>query len=218
MTDLENQFYAHIIAPIHHELERLGYQLSAADRDHRHRTVAERLIANGLDGVLLATTTSTRCCPAAARPRMPFVYFNRTADAVDADATDVDAGAGHSRGRRGDRRAWVTAGSAPSSDRSNTSTARAARARPAGGARTEHGLTIPTQLRPRGPFDFETGYDGRHELLARRTAPDGDRLRQRRGRPRRPERGTELGVWRSRKRCSMVGFDDLPAAAGRWSG
>src|SRR6218665_2263244 len=27
VTDLDNQFYAHIIAPVHQELERLGYQL-----------------------------------------------------------------------------------------------------------------------------------------------------------------------------------------------
>ncbi|HWS49430.1 MAG TPA: LacI family DNA-binding transcriptional regulator, partial [Microbacterium sp.] len=27
LTDLENQFYPHVISPIHHELESLGYQL-----------------------------------------------------------------------------------------------------------------------------------------------------------------------------------------------
>ena len=60
LTDLENQFYPHVIAPMHHELEAYGYQLVLQTETTDTATVAERLISNGLDGVLLATTTVAR--------------------------------------------------------------------------------------------------------------------------------------------------------------
>ena len=65
VTDLDNQFYAHVISPMHHELESLGYQLVLQTESSDSGRVAERLIANSLDGVLLATTTSTSASSAA---------------------------------------------------------------------------------------------------------------------------------------------------------
>ena len=105
VTDLENQFYAQIIAPVHLELERMGYQLMLHTETADNETVAERLIANGLDGVILATTTVDSVAPLRLRDRgLPFVYFNRTAAFVDADATVVDPDAGLRGGRRARRR------------------------------------------------------------------------------------------------------------------
>ena len=110
VTDLENQFYAQIIAPVHLELERLGYQLMLHTETADNETVAERLIANGLDGVILATTTVDSVAPLRLRDRgLPFVYFNRTASFVDADATVVAPATGFSAGRRAGRLARSSA-------------------------------------------------------------------------------------------------------------
>ena len=118
LTDLENQFYPHVIAPIHHELEAFGYQLVLQTETSDTATVAERLISNGLDGVLLATTTVDSVVPMRLRDRgVPFVYFNRTADAVEADSATVDPVPGMSEVGRARSPSWATDGSAPSSAR-----------------------------------------------------------------------------------------------------
>ena len=90
LTDLDNQFYPHIIAPMHRELEGLGYQLVLQTETSDSGQVAERLLGNGLDGVLLATTTLDSMLPVRLRDRgVPFVYFNRTSAAADADRVVV---------------------------------------------------------------------------------------------------------------------------------
>lgn len=90
VTDLDNQFYSNIIAPAHRELESLGYQLTLHTEASDNDTVSERLIKNGLDGVILATATVDSVVPVRLRDRgLPFVYFNRTSPIVDADATIV---------------------------------------------------------------------------------------------------------------------------------
>lgn len=96
VTDLDNQFYSHIIAPVHRELERLGYQLMLHTETADNETVAERLAANGLDGALLATATMDSVVPLRLRDRrMPFVYFNRIGSLVSADAAVVDPTKGY---------------------------------------------------------------------------------------------------------------------------
>jgi LacI family transcriptional regulator len=96
VTDLDNQFYSHIIAPVHRELERLGYQLMLHTETADNETVAERLAANGLDGVLLATATMDSVVPLRLRDRgMPFAYFNRIGTLVSADAAVVDPTKGY---------------------------------------------------------------------------------------------------------------------------
>ena len=52
LTDLENQFYPHVLAPMHHELADLGYQLVLQTESSDTGRVADRLLANSLDGVL----------------------------------------------------------------------------------------------------------------------------------------------------------------------
>lgn len=91
LTDVDNQFYSHIIAPVHRELEQLGYQLMLHTESADNDTIAERLVANGLDGVILATTLMESVAPVRLKDRgLPFVYFNRIGSLVDADAAIVD--------------------------------------------------------------------------------------------------------------------------------
>ena len=71
-----------MIAPIHRELEALGYQLVLQTETSDTGQVTERLVANGLQGVLLATTTLDSVLPVRLRDRgVPFVYFKRTSAA-----------------------------------------------------------------------------------------------------------------------------------------
>jgi LacI family transcriptional regulator len=211
LTDLENQFYPHVIAPMHHELEAFGYQLMLQTETTDTATVAERLISNGLDGVLLATTTVDSVVPVRLRDRgVPFVYFNRTADAMEADSATVDPVPGMSEAAKeiadlGHRRVGAIFGPR------NTSTA-LQRETALRDALEEHGLGIAGPYSHRGPFDFDTGYTGARLLLARDPRPTviicGNDV-------------VALGALNAAKDfgvdvpggVSMVGFDDLPVAA-----
>jgi LacI family transcriptional regulator len=211
LTDLENQFYPHVIAPMHHELEAFGYQLVLQTETTDTATVAERLISNGLDGVLLATTTVDSVVPVRLRDRgVPFVYFNRTADAMEADSATVDPVPGMSEVARaildrGHHRIGAIFGPR------NTSTA-LRRETALRDALDEQGLAIGAAATHRGPFDFDTGYDGAQLLLSRDPRPTviicGNDV-------------VALGALNAAKdlgvsvpgQVSMIGFDDLPAAS-----
>jgi LacI family transcriptional regulator len=212
LTDLENQFYPHVISPMHHELESLGYQLVLQTESSDSASVSERLLANALDGVLLATTTLDSVLPVRLRDRqVPFVYFNRTSAAVEADSTTVDAASGLAEVAD----AIVSLGHARVGaifGPRNTSTAEQRE-----GALREaferHGVSIASRLSYRGPFDFDTGYDGARRLLRQPDAPTvlvcGNDV-------------VALGALNAAKelgvavpgQLSVVGFDDLPQA--RW--
>ena len=196
LTDLENQFYPHVISPIHHELESLGYQLVLQTESSDTGSVAERLIANSLDGVLLATTTSTSLLPLRLRDRrIPFVYFNRTTDAVEADSATVDPEQGITElvdeiVRLGHRRVGAIFGPP------NTSTAEQ-RERALRAALETHDLTIPNAAHGAGSVRFRDRLRRNHEAARTRRAADRHRVRQRRRRPRRPERRPRAGRRRS---------------------
>ncbi|GAA4344039.1 LacI family DNA-binding transcriptional regulator [Microbacterium rhizosphaerae] len=165
VTDLDNQFYSHIIAPTHRELERLGYQLLLHTESADSETIADRLIANGLDGVILATTTAESVAPLRLHDRgVPFVYFNRTAAAVDADSTVVSPVNGLTAAVTravdlGHRRIGAILGP------SNTSTAQG-REVALRTALAEHGLALEPDYVRRGPFDTESGALSTASLLA----------------------------------------------------
>lgn len=212
LTDLENQFYPHVIAPMHHELESLGYQLVLQTESSDTGRVAERLIANALDGVLLATTTLDSLLPVRLRDRrVPFVYFNRTSNAVEADSATVDPQPGlrevaDAIVRLGHRRVAAIFGPR------NTSTGerREAALREALEA---HDLQIAAAHTFRGPFDFATGFEGARQLLHTSTRPSvivcgNDVVALGALNAARTERVAVPGE------LSVVGFDDLPAA--RW--
>lgn len=211
LTDLENQFYPHIIAPAFHQLESRGYQLmlhtEAADND----VVAERLISNGLDGVLLATSTIDSVVPLRLRDRgLPFVYFNRTSAAIQADSAVVDPAQGMGEAAqalfdRGHRRIAAILGPA------NTSTAinREIALRE---ALAQHGISIPAHYVHRGPFDTATGQAGTERFLNMPEPPTaivcGNDV-------------VAFGALNAARSAgadvpddvSIVGFDDLPTAS-----
>lgn len=210
LTDLENQFYPHVIAPMHHELEAAGYQLVLQTESTDSGNVTERLIANALDGVLLATTTIDSVVPVRLRDRgVPFVYFNRTADAMEADFATVDPVPGLGEAAQaidalGHRRIGAIFGPR------NTSTA-LQRETALREALERQGLAIGAAYTHRGPFDFDTGYAGATLLLGKDPRPTvivcGNDV-------------VALGALNAAKdlgvdvpgEVSMVGFDDLPAA------
>ena len=208
VTDLSNQFYQHLIAPMHDELESWGYQLVLVTESVDQ--VVDRLPASGLDGVILATTTVDSVLPVRLRDRrMPFVYFNRTSDLVAADAVVArsDRGIGeavHEIVRLGHERIGAIFGP------DNTSTGRR-RGEVLRAALAAAGVSFDPDLGFRGQFDFATGADGIRALLERRTRPTvvmcandvvafGALNAVR-------ERGLQVPA-----ELSVVGFDDLPVA------
>ena len=213
LTDLENQFYPHVIAPMHHELEALDYQLVLQTESSDSGRVAERLLANSLDGVLLATTTVDSVLPVRLRDRgVPFVYFNRTSESVEADSAEVDAVSGMSQLAQrildlGHRRIGAIYGPR------NTSTAEH-REQALRETLAAASVSISSTLSYRGPFDFVTGADGAHHLLEQDEPPTvivcGNDV-------------VAYGALNAARELgfdvpgdvSIVGFDDLPAA--RWS-
>ncbi len=212
LTDLENQFYPHVIAPMHRELETLDYQLVLQTESSDTGRVTERLLANGLDGVLLATTTVNSVLPVRLRDRgVPFVYFNRTSSSVDADSAEVDAASGMSQLARrildlGHRRVGAVFGPR------NTSTAEQ-RESALRDTLATGGVGVDASLSYRGPFDFDTGYDGARHLLQRDERPSvivcGNDVVAYGA----LNAARELGLAVPAD-VSIVGFDDLPAA--RW--
>jgi LacI family transcriptional regulator, galactose operon repressor len=212
VTDLANQFYAHVIAPMHDQLTALGFQLSLQTESSDTGRVAERLIADGLDGVLLATVTLDSVLPFRLRDRgIPFVYFNRVSPAVDADATTVNPEPGLEEAveeivRLGHRRIAGIFGPR------NTSTAEQ-REIALREALDRRGLSIPRQSSFRGPFDFSTGYEGAQQLLQQDPRPTvlvcGNDVVA--FGALNAAREMAIGV---PEQVSVIGFDNLPPA--RW--
>lgn len=211
VTDLDNQFYSHLIAPVHRELERLGYQLMLHTESADNETVAERLAANGLDGVLLATSTVDSVVPLRLRDRgMPFVYFNRIGTLVSADAAVVDPVAGYRSAVQriaelGHTRVGAVLGPA------NTSTAQGREAA-LRAALASQGLLLADSLVRRAPYGAVEGEAAATELLAATEPPTvlfcGNDV-------------VAYGALNAARRVglsvpgdvSIVGFDDLPEAS-----
>ncbi|MGI8458540.1 MAG: LacI family DNA-binding transcriptional regulator [Propionibacteriaceae bacterium] len=208
VTDLANQFYQYLIAPMHDELDSLGYQLVLVTESVDQ--VVDRLPASGLDAVILATTTVDSVLPVRLRDRgMPFVYFNRTSDLVPADAVVVrsDQGIGeavHQIIALGHERVGAIFGP------ENTSTGRR-RGEGLRAALAAAGVPFDPGLGFKGQFAFETGVEAVRVLLAGRTRPTVlvcandvmafGALNAAR------ERGIQVPA-----ELSVVGFDDLPVA------
>lgn len=210
LTDLQNQFYPYVIAPMHSELEKAGLELVLITESSESGPVAEHIVANGLCGVVLATTTVDSVLPIRLQDRgVPFVYFNRTAQTVRADSVTVDPvpgvvelidavlGFGHRR-----------IGAIFGPRNTSTGEAREAAVRD---ALDEKGSSLLSRNVLHGPFDFETGYEGTRRLLSQDEPPtvilcgnDVVALGA-------LNAAAELGV-RVPAGVSIVGFDDLPSS------
>jgi LacI family transcriptional regulator len=208
VTDLENQFYAHLVAPLHRELEALGYELVLVTESAANPPLAERVAAHGLSAVVLSTTTLDSIQPARLRDRgIPFVYLNRTAPSVDADSVTVDPEPGlrallEDAIARGHRRIGAVFGPR------NTSTGEL-REQVARAVLDEHGLHLAHRDVLHGPFDFATGHAGMGTLLDRGDPPTlvlfGNDVVALGGLNAAVERGVAVpGA------VSIGGFDDLP--------
>lgn len=211
LTDLDNQFYSHIIAPVHRELETLGYQLMLHTESADNDTIVERLLANGLDGVILATTTVDSVAPLRFRDRgLPFVYFNRTGSFVEADATVVDPSPGYREAVKravelGHSRVGAVLGP------SNTSTAQSREAA-LRKALAGQGVALDEALVRRVPYGAAEGEAAAAEILAGADRPTllfcGNDV---------VAYGALNAAHRAGLRVpedlSVVGFDDLPEAA-----
>ena len=210
VTDLDNQFYSYVIAPMHDELGCMGYELVLVTESDRSGPTTERLVSLGLAGVVLATSTVDSILPARlVDRRMPFVYFNRTAASVDADAVVVDPVAGIEALARAVAEAGHTRAAAIFGPR-NTSTGEG-REQAVRGAFEEVGISLARKHVMHGPFDFATGHRGVHELLQRPDAPallvcanDVVALGA-------LNAAKELGI-EVPSQVSIVGFDDLPTS------
>lgn len=210
VTDLTNEFYRFVIAPLHHELESLGYQLELITESSEGVGVVDRLPAGGLDGVVLATTTIDSLLPLRLRDRgIPFVYFNRVSDVVASDEVVARPREGiveavREISRLGHRRVGALMGP------ENTSTGRE-RGEVLRAALSADGISFDPRLQFTGPFDFETGREGIHQLMGQPTPPtavvcanDVIALGALNG-----ARELSLDVPAS---VSIVGFDNLPIA------
>lgn len=212
VTDLSNQFYTHTIAPMHHALESLGYQLVLHTEASDTGRIADRLLSNSLDGVLLATTATDSVLPVRLRDRgLPFVYFNRTATAVEADSVEVDAQSGmRELAERilalGHRRVGAVFGPRNASTAEHRETVLRE-------TLADGGVSIPAALTYRGGFDFDTGYAGARQLLEQDQPPTVIICANDVVAYGALNAARELGLEVPRD-VSITGFDDLPEA--RW--
>jgi len=211
VADFSNQFYPHVMAPLHRAFDALGYDLVLVSESGR-MSVDERAAALGLDGLVLATMISDSDLPDRLRKRrVPFVYFNRVGSRVDSDTVMVDPAPGLRAAvdravELGHRRIGLITGEAGAS----TAVQREAVIR---AALTEHGLEIRPELTRAGRFDVETGLAATDELMQSADPPtlifcanDAVAIGACN-----TAAGRGLVVGRD---LSLVGFDNLPE--GRW--
>ena len=164
VTDLHNHFYGHVIPHLHAELSLQGYELLLITEASETAPIAEHIVANGLAGVILTTTTVDSVLPTHLRDRdIPFVYFNRTAPSVESSSVTVDPEAGLTAlvaevTGLGHRHVGAVFGPRTTS----TGETRESVLR---GLLEDHDLRLRRADVRYGPFDFETGFRGCLELL-----------------------------------------------------
>ncbi|OYO24926.1 LacI family transcriptional regulator [Enemella dayhoffiae] len=210
LTDVENAFYPYLIAPLYRALLQAGYEMVLLAEAEEAGPIAERIVANGLDGVVLTTSTTDSALPRRLQDRgMPFVYLNRTVPAVPADSVVVDATAGYRElaGRLrelGHRRVGALLGPV------NTSTGlhREAVLREALSAAD---LVLDETAVRRGPYDVASGWQGMREILRLTRRPSVVICGNDVVAVGALNAAAEAGV-RVPREVSVVGFDDLPMA------
>lgn len=211
VTDLQNQFYGHVIPHIHDELQQNGYELVLITESSEHEPIAEHAIANGLCGVVLTTTTVNSLLPIRLHDQgIPFVYFNRVALAIASDSVTVDPELGMRELAQmafdlGHRHIGAIFGPR------NTSTGeiREATLR---AVLDDTGMRLDREHVHYGSFDFDSGFDAGLAILKRDDTPTllvcGNDV-------------IALGALNAAAQLdvsvpheiSIVGFDDLPTAS-----
>ncbi|OMI84776.1 LacI family transcriptional regulator [Streptomyces sp. M1013] len=164
VTDMTNPFYPHVVAPLHDELQRLGYRMMLLTERSDEAVAEEKLLDQSLDGVVLATATTDSRLPALLERRgMPYVFLNRDTGRPGDFASVVDnEGGGRLAARElirlGHRRIAGIFGAA------NTTTGRD---RELGFrlALADGGIGLPDDRVVRGAFEYETGYAALPALL-----------------------------------------------------
>ena len=211
VTDLQNQFYGHVIPHLHDELARHGYELVLITEASESGPIAEQIVATGLSGVVLATTTVDSALPGRLRDRgLPFVYFNRTSPSVDATSVVVDPEPGMTELvdeiiGLGHRHVGAVFGPrTTSTGESRESTLRS--------LLEEHDVYLRRQDVRHGPFDVQTGYQATSELLALDDPPTvlvcANDVVALGAMNAAAERGVDVPGF-----LSIVGFDDLPMSS-----
>lgn len=211
VTDLRNQYYPHIIAPVHHQLRSHGYELILMTDEDPAGQVADRVRANGLDGVILATATIDSPVPVRLRDRgIPFVYFNRVSSVVAADAVTVDPRSGlHEMvcaiKDLGHRTVGAIFGPANASTGANR--AQALRAEVASA-----GILLRPEHTAEGDFTTASGSQGLRQVMAADDPPTVVWCANDVVAIGAYNAALELGL-RIPQDLSIVGFDDLPEAS-----
>lgn len=211
VTDMTNPFYPHVVAPLHDELQRLGYRMMLLTERSDEAVAEEKLLDQSLDGVVLATATTDSRLPALLERRgMPYVFLNRDTGRSGDFASVVDnEGGGRLVAQElvglGHRRIAGIFGAA------NTTTGRD---RELGFrlALADAGIGLPDDRVVRGAFEYETGYAALPSLLEAAEPPTavfcGNDV-------------VAIGVLNAALAAgvkvpddlTVIGFDDLPMAA-----
>lgn len=211
VTDLTNPFYPHVIAPLHDELQLLGYRMMLLTERSDEAVAEEKLLDQSLDGVVLATATTDSGLPAQLDRRgMPYVFLNRDTGRRGDYASVVDNEGGgrlvaHKLAELGHRHIAGIFGAA------NTTTGRE---RELGFrlALADAGIGLPEDRVARGAFEYETGYQALPRLLDAAKTPTavfcGNDV-------------VAIGVLNAALAAGLrvpddltvIGFDDLPMAA-----
>lgn len=210
-TDLTNEFYHRMIGPVvarvgerHHEAVLLADDGDVDD-------IIAHITSFGLDGVVLATTTTDSMVPFRLRERsVPFVYFNRVSPAVPADAAVVNVTEGFTEMVRAIRASgYSRIGIIMGPGNATTGTHRTDRLFSLLG---EQGIFIPPEYRAQGDFDVTSGSAGFRALMSCEVPPEvivcGNDV---------VAIGAVNEAVRSGIRIpddvALVGFDDLPEAS-----
>ena len=216
VTDLTNVFYPHLMAPLHDEVTAHGYRMvvfteGIESNGPSDETAIRRLLDRSIDGAVLTTSRLEGTVPRElARRGLLFVFLTRHVEDIAGDSAIVDNSLGASLmaaevARIGHRRVAAIFGP------SNTSTGRD-RDRGTRAALASAGIALSDDLVERGPFLFETGYEGMLRLMALTPRPtvvicgnDSVAIGA-------LNAARAMGI-RVPDQVSVVGFDDLPMAA-----
>lgn len=164
-AELSNPFYPALLEPLHDALAEKGYRMILVTDRGEAPLEIEPLIDGSLDGVVLTTSRTDSQLPyELVRRGVPFVFLNRVADGLAADACVADNRSGSARVADllvdlGHRHIGAVLGP------SNTSTGRER----AAGFRdrlAEHGVGLAPRNVWQGSFSDATGRQAMLELLS----------------------------------------------------